>query len=538
MYEHIFKAMLITSCTGSIFATVLMLCSAVTKDKFSSGWRYYMWIAVLLIMLIPIRLEIPQTGVMQSVQMPVSIRQLPPVMLTDIDTVPQAKRSGFEVTAIIWLCVAVGLFIIKLGGFCNFINRIKRNSEKIVCGEISGFTKRKIKVYKSKEILSPFMTGMLLPTLFLPDTELTQIQMNNVLAHEMMHFRRGDICIKWISAVVKCIHWFNPFVYLICGQINTLCEISCDLQVTQDMSSNEKAEYVSTILSLVRNKAKNAPFTTAMVSGKKKLFQRFMHIKSEKRMTGLQKISAVVISFVLIVTVVLTGGILSGSMNVSYKSRFPTISLVLPDVKELFPSERKRPPIEKKEEIPQVTKPEEISQTSEVIPKPEETPIEEKQEEEVLLAAPEEAEPTVEYEPEEYIGTMAYDEATKAMNAEEIIKISGNKPQHSGADAVNLETHYKSFAYNFDNETTITAEVYPDKHGNISIYFDSEVSGINASVNISKKEMNGRGWGYTVPTDNKRAYYFCNFDPDTAYDITISSYCPGNYNINGNVLIY
>lgn len=67
--------------------------------------------------------------------------------------------------------------------------------------------------------------------LILPDRELSGEALNNILRHEMMHFKRKDILYKWFVALVKCVHWFNPVAYYIAKQINIECEISCDLAV-------------------------------------------------------------------------------------------------------------------------------------------------------------------------------------------------------------------------------------------------------------------------------------------------------------------
>ena len=72
------------------------------------------------------------------------------------------------------------------------------------------------------------MTGVFKPTLLLPETALDEEQLNNVLAHEMIHFIRIDILLKWFVCIVKSIHWFNPAVYYISRQAYIECENSCD----------------------------------------------------------------------------------------------------------------------------------------------------------------------------------------------------------------------------------------------------------------------------------------------------------------------
>lgn len=120
--------------------------------------------------------------------------------------------------------------------------------------------------------------------LILPDRELSGEALNNILRHEMMHFKRKDILYKWFAALVKCVHWFNPAAYYIAKQINIECEISCDLAVVAHMNKDEVTSYINTILSLLSGKdSKNNPLTTGMAGSKSILKRRFIMIKKRKK---------------------------------------------------------------------------------------------------------------------------------------------------------------------------------------------------------------------------------------------------------------
>ena len=95
------------------------------------------------------------------------------------------------------------------------------------------------------------MIGLFKPTLLLPKTTMTEEQFDNILAHEMVHFKRKDIWYKWFISIVKCIHWYNPTVYYISKQADIECEISCDLAVVKGMSEEQETNYINTILTLL-----------------------------------------------------------------------------------------------------------------------------------------------------------------------------------------------------------------------------------------------------------------------------------------------
>ena len=78
--------------------------------------------------------------------------------------------------------------------------------------------------------------------------------MRMVFLHELTHYKRKDLMIKWFSIFVNAVHWFNPLAYLLCANISESCEVSCDMAVTKNMSDIEQKIYMKTILDLVEEK--------------------------------------------------------------------------------------------------------------------------------------------------------------------------------------------------------------------------------------------------------------------------------------------
>ena len=60
---QIFTALLLTSGIGTALALILTLLKPITRKVFSGGWHYYMWLVVLLVMVLPIRLNLPEKPV-------------------------------------------------------------------------------------------------------------------------------------------------------------------------------------------------------------------------------------------------------------------------------------------------------------------------------------------------------------------------------------------------------------------------------------------------------------------------------------------
>ena len=72
-----------------------------------------------------------------------------------------------------------------------------------------------------------------------------------VFLHELTHYKRKDLMIKWLSVFVNAVHWFDPLAYMLRANISESCEISCDMEVTKNMDEAEQKLYMKTILELV-----------------------------------------------------------------------------------------------------------------------------------------------------------------------------------------------------------------------------------------------------------------------------------------------
>lgn len=332
MIGELFKALLITSLAGSVLAVVISLLRPITKKIFGYSWHYYIWLCVLFVMLMPVRFNVnttpapniaTQTG--QTQQTVVS--EQPETTENIVQTAPIQKPqllqkatviwdriiyNRMNILAYVWLIGAIALMLLNVVRYVRLNIKIRKNSEVISCPETRAYTDRKINVRVWENVASPFITGIFRPMLILPKTELSGEQLDNILRHEMTHFKRHDILYKWFAELVKCIHWFNPMVWYVSKQIASECEISCDMAVTKNMTDSEEMSYVSTILSLLpTGKSKQLPLTTQMASSKKFLKRRFVMIKNKKTTSRFMSVLSAVIAVVMLSTTVFASGVLS-----------------------------------------------------------------------------------------------------------------------------------------------------------------------------------------------------------------------------------
>lgn len=320
MVPEIFKSVLLMSAVGSLLSVILLCLKPVTRRLFSPRWQYYIWLTVLVVMILPVRFNLPgrmlnlpiiPTEQVQNVQTEI---QKP---IADDQTVfaelslPKMKlpRSVFYRFADLWLFTAIFVFVEKIIKYHLFLREIHKNSK--IDTSIKNIPKH-LKVQRTNMLDAPLIVGLLQPTLFLPSVELAEKDMSYILMHELTHYKRKDLWYKWFAMAVKSVHWFNPFVYIVSGQIDLEGEISCDFAVTSKLGKDEQNGYMSMILSLLSNSKSNLrPLTTQMSGGKKILKRRFTMIRNKKKTGKMMAALSAVIAVAILGTTVFASGALA-----------------------------------------------------------------------------------------------------------------------------------------------------------------------------------------------------------------------------------
>ena len=162
------------------------------------------------------------------------------VNLTTSDTLPDIKT----ILSTVWLTGALGIT-----AFCSvqfiMLKRQLRNSK-----HISG------NVYVSDKISAPFVFGLFIPRIYLPDV-LDKHEKEYILLHERTHIKHGDWLIKIIGMFAVAVHWFNPLVWLAYKLFEQDIEMNCDESVVEGMDADLKQAYTMSIVSFaMQSKAK------------------------------------------------------------------------------------------------------------------------------------------------------------------------------------------------------------------------------------------------------------------------------------------
>ena len=112
--------------------------------------------------------------------------------------------------------------------------------------------KRNIKLICSEYCESPVTIGVLSPTILFPawdkDNRIEDELCEYMLTHELVHIKHNDVLIKLTALLVMAIHWFNPFVYLLAGELSCISEMYCDSVVMDGKGEKERSKYGNLLL--------------------------------------------------------------------------------------------------------------------------------------------------------------------------------------------------------------------------------------------------------------------------------------------------
>ena len=94
--------------------------------------------------------------------------------------------------------------------------------------------KRRVRLIVTSKPIGPLAFGLFRPAILLPELLLDGIpaeQIDLVLAHELIHVRRGDVLANKLQLVAHLIWWFNPLVWWANQQADRERERCCDEEV-------------------------------------------------------------------------------------------------------------------------------------------------------------------------------------------------------------------------------------------------------------------------------------------------------------------
>lgn len=303
------------SFSGAAFIAAVVIIRAVTINKLPKKTFLVLWELVLLRLLIPF--SIPSMfSVYTLVTRSISSTTLPEVgtdyniptmqglfvTTQGVEQPPADISSSISMWFIVWcaglILIALFFIISYLRCLVEFRTALPVHNHYVEKWLAEHPLKRPILVRQSDRISAPLTYGIFRPVILMPKKIdwKNEKQLQYVLSHEYVHIYRYDTVTKLIATLALCIHWFNPFVWVMYILFNRDIELACDESVIQQFGEKSKSAYSLMLINMEATKSGLLPFCNNF--SKNAIEERITAIMKTKKITVF---SLVLASFIVVV---------------------------------------------------------------------------------------------------------------------------------------------------------------------------------------------------------------------------------------------
>lgn len=346
--NEMLKLLLSLSLSGSILIFILFFCRPLFEKRMSKSWQYYIWLIIVARLLLPFAPENNLVGflfktydyvvVQPELKMQPGVDTIPNGFKDDFSDVGRTEdqgnflmqiiKGGFGVLTengvMIWLIVALILLMRKITIYQSFIKYIKAGRSPVddinlleQLGKVTDQEKINVVVdlYTNSLISSPLLIGFFHPSIVLPGTDCSDLDLQYTIKHELRHYKRKDMFYKWLIQITVCLHWFNPFVYFMAHEVNRLCELSCDESLIRHLDEQARRDYGNTLLNAIRTRGnyKDSLASVTLNESKELLRERLDAIMNFKTQSQTMKAVSFVLTFFICFCGVFTGAYAAAS---------------------------------------------------------------------------------------------------------------------------------------------------------------------------------------------------------------------------------
>ncbi|WP_158099420.1 M56 family metallopeptidase [Pseudoflavonifractor sp. An85] len=257
---------------GSVLVLAIMGLSRLTRSRYAARWRCVVWLLLCLRLAVPLVFTFPHTT---PVQIPAPALDRPvaataPPSSQPLPTLPEEAQdqtqslSIAQVLCVVWAVGVGGVFLWSVGSHLRLRRYLKRwsipVSDQVICNRYHAQAQRcnanrVPPLVHCPGLQVPMLAGVVHPVLMLPEHVEANQMLDYALLHELIHYRRKDICLKVVAIWAAAIHWFNPLVWLMVRQVEQDMELACDEAALTVLPPQEHRAYGETILRAAAQKA-------------------------------------------------------------------------------------------------------------------------------------------------------------------------------------------------------------------------------------------------------------------------------------------
>lgn len=134
---------------------------------------------------------------------------------------------------------------------------------------------REAELYRCSNIHTPMLMGFRRPVILLP-ADIPAGSLEAALAHELTHLKHRDTWYMLLMTLARCVHWFNPLVWLMVRTARRDMELCCDYDLLNGQGEETRRAYGRAILDQMTGRDRGfSGLTTGFSGSKKEVFARF-----------------------------------------------------------------------------------------------------------------------------------------------------------------------------------------------------------------------------------------------------------------------
>lgn len=286
----------------SVVAILLLGMKRLFHDKLDARWHYLIWIVLGVRMVVPFSLE--------WLKSPLSLFEAIPVNYWTKLLELKAKRSGSltVVQNMVWVYLA-GVLVLSLYYLIVAVAvrirtwRLKPADPDVyeyVDGIAAKYNLKSCKRIRIGQHAMPCVCGLLRPILVLPKAGVPE----EVVVHELLHKKYGDVLINYLLHLVRIINWYNPLIWYVTAVILNDSEALCDQRVLERMAKQDaEKNYGTLLLNMARKHTHSAKIgTTNMANSYRNMRTRIKRIVDFRRVPAGVGFAALCITVILSVS--------------------------------------------------------------------------------------------------------------------------------------------------------------------------------------------------------------------------------------------
>ena len=359
--------------------------SVLLKNRFTARWKYVVWLAVAVSLLVPARLpsdfslinfKVP--GIESSGNENITAKR---IISADADSAnvnsskvnsedsstadskmqdtavtgkaftgavlkdevqsdsASASLSGRHIVPlaakifmIVWLAGAVIKLLAEICAYCFSMRSLKRMSLPVndlmkwkmyrdVC-EQKGI-RRRPELMQNAGLSTPLLAGLFRTKLYLPAVGYSAEELKLVYHHELTHYLHRDLWYKMLLRICASVYWFNPVLLFMLWEADKDIENLCDAEVVRVCSRAERKLYRKLLLRTVAIDDQ-VPYVTASLNDSSMVFKdRILYMLNMKKLRK-NVLPGVILAMVLVggnLAFGFSGETISGAQNTQQQAQ-------------------------------------------------------------------------------------------------------------------------------------------------------------------------------------------------------------------------